>query len=63
VALTDEMAALFRVVPPALALALAMTEKEEKAARRALMRKHGCDELTAALRMAEQIAEKRRATC
>ncbi|MBN2907820.1 MAG: hypothetical protein JXJ18_14005, partial [Rhodobacteraceae bacterium] len=63
VALTDEMAALFRVVPPALALALAMTEKEEKAARRALMRKHGCSELDAALRMAGQIAEKRRTTC
>ena len=38
-----------------LALALAMTEKHEKAARAALMRDHGCTELEAAYRIAAQL--------
>ncbi len=59
VVLTDELAALFRNVPPPLALALAMTEKDEKAKRHALMREHGCSELEAVHRVAEQIAKKR----
>lgn len=59
VVLTDHLAALFRNVPPALALALGMTEKEEKARRAELMREHRCSELDAALMIAEQISQKR----
>ena len=59
VVLTDELAALFRNVPPPLALALAMTEKDEKAKRHALMREHGCSELEAVHKVAAEIAKKR----
>jgi hypothetical protein len=52
--------ALFRNVPPALDLALAMTEKEEKAERARLMRERGCSELEAAQVMAERIEAGRR---
>ena len=55
VVLSDTLEALFRSVPPPLALALAMTEKHEKAARAALMRDHGCTELEAAYRIAAQL--------
>ncbi len=48
---------LFRNVPPPLALALAMTEKNEKAARRELMDEHDCTELEAAMMIAKQISE------
>jgi conjugative transfer ATPase len=61
VVLTDQMASLFRSVPPALALALGMTEKDEKAARARLMKEHRCSELEAALMVAERLAEQRRA--
>ena len=47
--------ALFRAVPPSLYLALGMTEKDEKAARRALMVEHGISELDAAKRIAQQL--------
>ena len=40
VVLSDKLEALFRNVPPALTLALAMTEKHEKAERAAIMREH-----------------------
>ncbi len=59
VILTDAMAALFRNVPPALALALAQTEKDEKAARAEIMRREGCSEVQAAMRIAERIARQR----
>ncbi|MFA6094277.1 MAG: conjugative transfer ATPase [Candidatus Paceibacterota bacterium] len=59
VVLTDHLAALFRNVPPAIALALGMTEKEEKAQRAALMRQHGCTELEAVLMVAEQLSKQR----
>ncbi len=62
VVLTDSMAALFRNVPPAIALALAQTEQHEKATRAALMREHGCTEVEAALMIAEEIERKRRET-
>lgn len=52
--------ALLRFVPPALALALAQTEGNEKNHRLRLMQEHGLSELDAALRVAEQIAERRR---
>ena len=60
VVLADTIEALFRSVPPPLALALAMTEKHEKAERAGIMREHGCTELEAAYRIAEQLAEPHR---
>lgn len=59
VVLTDTFEALFRNVPPALALALAMTEKHEKAQRAEIMRRHGCSELEAAYRVADLIEAAR----
>lgn len=50
---------LFRNVPPALSLALAQTEGDEKARRRRLMDEHHCTELEAAYLVAQQIAEAR----
>jgi len=50
---------LFRNVPPALPIALAMTEGHEKQQRRLIMEEHGCTELQAAIRVAEQIASQR----
>ena len=58
VVLSDTLEALFRSVPPPLALALAMTEKHEKAQRAALMREHQCTELEAAYRIAAQLAAR-----
>ncbi|ECA1950181.1 conjugative transfer ATPase [Salmonella enterica subsp. enterica serovar Virchow] len=51
--------ALFRSVPPSLYLALGMTEKDEKAQRRELMKAHQCSELEAAFMVARQLDEKR----
>jgi hypothetical protein len=59
VVLTDDFEALFRNVPPALALALAMTEKDEKAARAEIMRANQCTELEAAYAIANQIEASR----
>ncbi len=59
VVFSSDLAALFRNVPPALALALGMTEKQEKAARHQLMREHNCSELDAVYMIAEQIARQR----
>ena len=59
VVLTDNFEALFRNVPPALALALAMTEKHEKAQRAEIMRQRGCSELEAAYHVAELIEAAR----
>ncbi|KQP14773.1 conjugative transfer ATPase [Pseudorhodoferax sp. Leaf267] len=50
---------LFRNVPPALPLALAMTEGDEKAHRRRLMERHQCTELEAAMLVAEEISRNR----
>ncbi len=55
VVLAKKIEALFRVVPPSLYLALGMTEKEEKAERRALMREHQCSELEAAVLVARKM--------
>lgn len=55
VVLAKEIEALFRAVPPSLFLALGMTEKEEKAERKALMRKHNCSELDAAILVARKL--------
>jgi len=59
VVLSNTVQALFRNVPPALALALAMTEKHEKAERMGIMKELGCSELEAVYRVAKQIAEVR----
>lgn len=59
VVLSTNMEALFRVVPPSIYLALGMTEKHEKAQRRAIMAEHQCSELDAALIMAKQIDKAR----
>ena len=59
VVLSDKLEALFRNVPPPLSLALAMTEKHEKAERAAIMRERGCTELEAVYRIAERIAAAR----
>jgi len=59
VVLADKLEALFRNVPPPLSLALAMTEKHEKAERAAIMRDRGCSELEAVYAVAERIAQKR----
>ena len=59
VVLSKKLEALFRVVPPSLFLALAMTEAEEKAERWKLMQEHECSELGAATRAAHQIEMER----
>ena len=50
---------LFRNVPPALALALAQTEKHEKAERDRIRRRHNFTELEAAMEIAKRIRQKR----
>ncbi len=59
VVLTDNLKMLFRNVPPPLALALAMTEKDEKARRHELMREHNCSEIEAVHYVAEEISRNR----
>jgi conjugative transfer ATPase len=59
VVLSKSMEALFRVVPPSIYLALAMTESEEKSERYRLMQQHGLSELDAALRLADDIDRAR----
>ncbi|MBC8949880.1 conjugative transfer ATPase [Xenorhabdus sp. TS4] len=59
VVLAKKIEALFRVVPPSLYLTLGMTEKEEKAERRALMRAHQCSELDAAMSVARKMDVER----
>jgi conjugative transfer ATPase len=60
VVLADKVQALFRNVPPPLALALAMTEKHEKAERARIMRERGCSEIEAVYTIAEQLAKENR---
>lgn len=61
VVLSDNLEALFRNVPPPLSLALAMTEKHEKAERGAIMHERNCSELEAVYVIAERISKSRRA--
>lgn len=58
--LSDNIFGQFRNVPPALCLALAQTEKEEKTARGELMASHNCSELAAAEMIGDSIARGRR---
>lgn len=60
VILTDTLDPLFRAIPPAIALSLAMTEQHEKAERREIMEATGCDRVGAAEAVAEKIKEARR---
>ncbi|EFN2090770.1 conjugative transfer ATPase [Escherichia coli] len=55
VVLAKKIEALFRAVPPSLYLALGMTEKDEKAERRMLMKEHNCSELEAAFHAARKL--------
>jgi hypothetical protein len=57
VVLSDNLEALFRHVPPPLTLALAMTEKHEKAERAAIMRERQCSELEAVDVVADRIRQ------
>jgi len=52
--------ALLRFVQPPLALALAQTEGEEKNRRQRLMQEHRISELDAVLKIADEIATRRR---
>ncbi|MGH2708687.1 MAG: hypothetical protein ACRDJK_10385, partial [Actinomycetota bacterium] len=49
--------ALLRIIPPPLALALSMTEPEEKAERARIMREQHATALEAAYEMAARLAE------
>jgi len=55
VVLCNRFKGLFRTIPPRLALALAMTEKNEKAERQKIMQQYGCSEVEAALKIAHQL--------
>lgn len=59
VVMSKKLLALFRNVPPSIALSLGQTEKHEKARRRQLMRLHRCDALTAAELIAAEIDKQR----
>jgi conjugative transfer ATPase len=59
VVLSDNVEALFRSVPPALSLALAMTEKHEKAERAAIMRERQCTELEAVYEITRRLEQAR----
>ncbi|MFL9883187.1 conjugative transfer ATPase [Paraburkholderia agricolaris] len=59
VILSRSIEVLFRVVPPSLYLALAMTEPEEKNERYKLMQQYQCSELDAAIRIAGRIDRAR----
>lgn len=59
VVFSDVMETLFRNVPPALSLALAMSEKFEKAKRHAIMGASGCTEYEAACQVAEELKLER----
>jgi len=58
VVLSDTVEALFRHVPPPLYLALAMTEKHEKAERQRLMDQNDLTEVEAAIRVAERLSQQ-----
>ena len=58
VVLSDTFEARFRHVPPPLYLALAMTEKHEKAERQRLMDQDGLSEVEAALKVAERLSQR-----
>lgn len=58
VMLSSTHKALFRNVPPPLAIALAMTEGHEKARRKRIMDQFGVTEMEAAIRIARELAAR-----
>lgn len=56
VIIADKVQALFRNVPPPIALALAMTEKHEKRERAEIMQEKNCSELEAVFEVSRRIA-------
>lgn len=58
VLLSSAHKALFRNVPPPLAISLAMTEGHEKARRRRMMDQLGVTEMEAAVRIARELAQR-----
>ena len=58
--ISTNLTAIFRSVPPAIALALAQTEKSERAQRAQLMKKYNISEIDAAYRIADEIRKNRR---
>lgn len=60
VIMSDNVQGLFRIVPPALCFALAMTEKEERQERTKLMHQFNITEMEAAEMIGRNLAEKRR---
>jgi len=58
VVMSRKVKGLFRNVPPRIALALGMTEKDEKSMRRVLMKKHHIDELGAAKMVAQEMIDR-----
>jgi len=61
VVLSDNVNSLFRIVMPALPLALAGTDDDEKAERRQIMNKHNCSEIEAIYHVVDRIKESRAA--
>lgn len=59
VILSSRLSEPFRSVPPSLALALAMTEDDEKTQRKQLMDEHGISETEAAIMVAEELDKMR----
>lgn len=59
VTLSSSFTGLFRNIPPALCIALAMTEGHEKADRLRLMQQHGVNEVQAARLVARQLEASR----
>jgi len=55
VVMSEVTESIFRNVPPSLMLALAQTEKHEKARRMALMTERGLSEVEAAIQVAKEI--------
>lgn len=58
VILCNRFKGLFRNIPPRLSLALAMTEKNEKAQRRLIMEQYRCTEVEAASKIARILLDK-----
>ena len=59
IVLSQKLEAIFRNVPPSICLALAMTEKHQKAERSELMRQHGIREVDAAKIVAKNLDQLR----
>ncbi|MEO0436608.1 MAG: conjugative transfer ATPase [Pseudomonadota bacterium] len=63
VVMSEALETLFRTVPPSLMLALAQTEKHEKARRSEIMRERSISEIEAAIQIAHEIDVARGIAC